>query len=110
MNFEALVTSTGPADVAATVGVPHDGSSSRSVFHTVSPVSALSAIRNDSASVSHWTLAMPVQITGEPAGPPSSLGMSYAPTVPLPSSTPHRKLPSTSYAYPPCDPNHATTI
>src|SRR5688500_20362287 len=39
-NLEALVTSTGPAGVMATVGVPHEGSSSRSVFQTVVPVLA----------------------------------------------------------------------
>src|SRR4029453_18177252 len=51
MKLDALVTSSAPADVVATVGVPHDGSSSRSVFQTISPVSALSAGRNESALV-----------------------------------------------------------
>src|SRR6476469_1016715 len=36
-KFDAFVTRIGPALVSATVGDPHDGSSSRSVFHTVSP-------------------------------------------------------------------------
>src|SRR5258706_10323947 len=40
MKFDAFVTSSGPAEVIATVGVPQDGSSLRSVFQTVSPVSA----------------------------------------------------------------------
>src|SRR6188768_3436158 len=31
MKFDAFVMSSGPADVIATVGVPHDGSSLRSV-------------------------------------------------------------------------------
>src|SRR6267378_6170138 len=34
MKFDAFVTSSGPAGVNATVGVPQDGSSLRSVFHT----------------------------------------------------------------------------
>src|SRR5687768_12604798 len=49
MKFDALVTSTGPLAVSAIVGVPHDGSSSRAVFHTVSPVPALTAMTNESA-------------------------------------------------------------
>ncbi len=53
MKFEALVTSSGPAAVIATVGVPHEGNSSRSVFQTVLPVAASSASRNESACVSH---------------------------------------------------------
>src|SRR4029079_8488197 len=52
MKFDALVTRIGPALVCATVGDPHDGNSSRSVFHTVSPVVALNAIRNESTCVS----------------------------------------------------------
>ena len=76
MKFDALVTSSGPADVVATVGVPHDGSSSRSVFHTVSPVSAFSASRNESACVSHWRMTRPFQMIGELAGPHSNVGMS----------------------------------
>ena len=35
-----MVTSRGPTAVAATVGVPHDGSSARAVFHAISPVAA----------------------------------------------------------------------
>ena len=71
MKFDALVTSSGPAGVATTVGVPHDGSSSRSVFHTVSPVSASSASRNESACVSHCRMTRPFQMIGELAGPHS---------------------------------------
>ena len=76
MKFDALVTSSGPADVIATVGVPQDGSSWRSVFHTVSPVSAFSASRNESACVSHWRMTRPFQMIGELAGPHSYVGMS----------------------------------
>ena len=76
MKFDALVTSSGPADVIATVGVPHDGSSSRSVFHTVSPVAALSASTNESACVSHCRMTRSFQMIGELAGPHSNVGMS----------------------------------
>src|SRR5262245_55440585 len=47
IKFDALVASTGPAAVSTTVGVPHEGSSSRFVFHTVSPVSAFRAVMNE---------------------------------------------------------------
>src|SRR5690242_17347341 len=110
MYFDAFVTSTGPFFVAATVGVPHEGCSSRSVFQTVSPVSAFNAIRNESACVSHCRMTRSFQIIGELAGPHSYVGMSYAPTFTRPRSIFQRGLPSTSYAYTPCDPNHATTI
>ena len=76
MKFEALVMSSGPALVVTTVGVPHDGSSLRSLFQTVSPVSALSAIRNESACVSHCTITRSFQMIGELAGPHSNVGMS----------------------------------
>jgi hypothetical protein len=76
MKFDALVTSTGPAEVCATVGVPHEGISSRSVFHTVFPVAASSASRNESACVSHWRMTRLFQMTGELAGPHSYVGMS----------------------------------
>src|SRR6185503_19395911 len=80
-NFDALVTRTGPAGVAATVGEPQDGNSSRSVFHTVSPVSAFTASRNESACVSICTITRPFQMMGELAGPHSNAGRSYAPRV-----------------------------
>ena len=79
-----------------TVGVPHDGSSSRSVFHTVWPVSAFSAMRNESACVSHWMMTRSFQMIGELAGPHSNVGMSYAPMSTRPRSTFHRKFPATS--------------
>src|SRR4030095_11584026 len=56
MKFDAFVTSSGPADVFTTVGVPHEGSSSRSVFQTVLPVAASRASRNESVCVSHCTI------------------------------------------------------
>src|SRR5262245_41774466 len=71
MKFDALVTSSGPVAVAATVGVPHDGSSLRAVFQTVSPVSALRARRNESAWVSHCRMTRPSHRIGELAGPHS---------------------------------------
>src|SRR6185436_17247958 len=43
IKLEAFATSSGPADVVAIVGVPHEGSSSRTVFQTVLPVFASSA-------------------------------------------------------------------
>src|SRR5580765_761333 len=95
-KFDALVRSSGPAAVIATVGVPHDGSSWRSVFHTVSPVSTFSAITNESACVSHCRMTRPFQMIGELAGPHSNVGMSYAPRSMRPRSTFHRKLPLTS--------------
>src|SRR5262245_20050145 len=98
MKLEAFVTSCGPDAVTATVGVPHDGSSSRDVFHTVSPVSAFSASRNESACVSHWTMTRPFQMIGELAGPHSNVGMSYAPMFTRPRSTFQRNVPSTPYA------------
>src|SRR5262245_36268001 len=98
MKFDALVTSCGPDEVTAIVGVPHDGSSSRVVFHTVSPVSAFTASRNESACVSHWTMTRPFQMIGELAGPHSNVGMSYAPRFTRPRSTFHRNVPLTSYA------------
>ena len=96
MKFDAFVTSSGPADVIATVGVPQDGSSLRSVFHTVAPVSALSASMNESVCVSHWRMTRPFQMIGELAGPHSNVGMSYAPMSTRPRSTFHRKVPSRS--------------
>jgi len=76
MKFEALVTSTGPAPVSATVGVPHEGSSSRSVFQSMSPVAALSAIRNESTCVSTCRMTRSSQMIGELAVPHSYDGMS----------------------------------
>ena len=76
MKFDALVTSSGPAVVVTMVGVPHDGNSCRSVFHTVSPVSAFSASRNESVCVSHCTITRSFQMIGELAGPHSYDGMS----------------------------------
>jgi hypothetical protein len=110
MKFDALVTSSGPAAVTATVGVPHEGSSRRSVFHTVSPVLSSSATMNESACVSHWRMTRPFQMIGELAGPHSKVGMSYAPMLTRPRSTFQRKVPFMSYAWTPCEPNHATTM
>ena len=42
-----------PAGVVTTVGVPHDGSSSRIVFHTTSPVRAFRAAMNEPFCWSH---------------------------------------------------------
>ena len=109
-KFDAFVTRIGPAGVIATVGVPHDGISSRSVFQTVSPVSAFTASRNESACVSIWMMTRPFQMIGELAGPHSNDGMSYAPTSMRPRSTFHRNCRSTSKACRPFDPNHATTM
>ena len=53
MKFEALVTSMGPDVVWTTVGVPQDGNSVLSVFHTVSPVSAFNAMMKESDWLSH---------------------------------------------------------
>src|SRR5437870_3960326 len=71
MKLDAFVTSCGPADVVTTVGVAHDGSSSRSVFHTVLPVLASRARMNESVCVSHWRMTRSFQIIGELAGPHS---------------------------------------
>ena len=76
MKFDAFVTSSGPDIVAATVGVPHDDSSSRDVFQTISPVSSLSASTNESVCVSHCRITSPFQMIGELAGPHSYVGMS----------------------------------
>ena len=65
------VLKVSPAGVVTTVGVPHEGNSSRSVFQTVSPVSASSASRNESACVSHCMITSPFQMIGELAGPHS---------------------------------------
>src|SRR6187455_2293540 len=75
-KFDAFVISSGPALVFTIVGVPHDGSSCRSVFQTVAPVSALSASRNESVCVSHCTITRPFQTIGELAGPHSYDGRS----------------------------------
>ena len=58
MKFDALVTSSAGASPCAgyTVGVAHDGSSLRAVFHTVSPVRMSAASTNDSFCVSHCTI------------------------------------------------------
>src|SRR5688500_2986406 len=92
-----------------TVGVLHEGISSRSVFQTCSPVSADSASTNDSSCVSTWTITRPSQITGELAGPHSTVAAPAAPTLMRPMSTFHNGVPSTVYAWRPCDPNQATT-
>ena len=70
------MTSSAPFDVVATVGVPHDGSSSRSVFQTTRPVAASSATRNESACVSHCRITRSFQMIGELAVPHSKLGTS----------------------------------
>src|SRR5882724_10013987 len=87
MKLDAFATRTGPTDVIATVGVPHDGSSSRSVFHTVLPVSASRAKMNESLWVSHCRMTRLFQMIGGLAGPHSYVGMSYAPRSSRPSST-----------------------
>src|SRR5688572_5217972 len=110
MKFEAFVTSSGPPSVNATVGLPQDGNSSRAVFHTVSPVSALSASTNESRCVSHCRITRPFQIIGELAGPHSYVGMSYAPMSTRPRSTCHSGRPLTSHACTPSEPNQATTM
>src|SRR5262245_48502796 len=107
MKFDALVTSSGPVEARATVGLPHDGISSRDVFHTISPVSACSAITNESACVSHCRMTRPFQMIGELAGPHSYVGMSYAPMSTRPISTAHNGCPLTSNAYTPSEPNQA---
>src|SRR4030095_5191841 len=87
MKFEALVTSTGPVSVVTIVGVPQDGSSSRSVFQTVFPVAAFRASRKESVCVSHCRITRLFQIIGELAGPHSYVGMSYGPRYQPPPAT-----------------------
>src|ERR1043165_5202125 len=106
MKFDAFATSSSPFDVGATVGVPHEGISSRFVFHTARPVSALKAMMNESVCVSHWRITRSFQMIGELAGHHSYVGMPQAPMSTLPRFTFHKNLPFTSYAYTPCDPNH----
>src|ERR1044072_855969 len=110
MRCGAFAMSSSPFVVVATVGVPHEGISSRLVFQTALPFSALKAMMNESVCVSHWSITRSFQMMGELAGPHSYVGMSYAPRSRRPRSTFHKGLPLTSYAYKPCDPNHATTI
>src|SRR5215217_3286410 len=110
MKFEAFAMSSSPFEVLATVGVPHEGISSRLVFQAARPVSALKAIMNESVCVSHCSITRSFQMIGELAGPHSYVGMSYAPRSRRPRSTFQRGLPLTSKAYKPCDPNHATTM
>src|ERR1044072_9185723 len=98
MKFEALATSSSPYEVVATVGVPHEGISSRLVFQTALPVFASKAMMNESACVSHWTITRSFQMMGELAGPHSYVGMSYAPMSTRPMFTFHKSLPFTSYA------------
>src|SRR4029450_9245569 len=93
MKFDALVTSSGPAAVIATVGVPHDGNSSRGVFQIVLPVSMSRGGTEGSACVSHCRTTSPFQMIGELAGPHSYVGMSYAPISTRPGSTCHNGLP-----------------
>src|SRR5215213_1049125 len=76
IKFDAFAISSSPFEVVATVGVPHDGISSRSVFQTVSPVLALSARMNESVWVSHCTITRSFQMMGELAEPHSKVGMS----------------------------------
>src|ERR671912_823771 len=96
MNVEPFVTSSGPDAAVTTVGVPHDGSSSRAVFHTVSPVRASSASTKASVWVSHCSNTRSFEMMGELAGPHSYDGMSYAPMSTRPRSTDHRGRPATS--------------
>jgi hypothetical protein len=60
-----FATSSAPAGVSITVGVPHDGISSRDVFHTSRPSSTSYAARNESLPASHWTITVPRQRIGE---------------------------------------------
>src|SRR6185436_8169984 len=110
MKFEALAMSSSPFEVVATVGVPHEGISSRFVFQTARPVFASKAMMNESVCVSHWSITRSFQMMGELAGPHSYVGMSYAPMSTRPMFTFQRNFPLTSYAYTPSDPNHATTM
>src|SRR5262245_27063557 len=110
MKFDAFVTSSGPAEASATVGLPHDGISSREVFQTISPDPASTAMTNESVCVSHCRKTSPFQIIGELAGPHSYDGMSYAPMSTRPMSSDQSGCPFTSNAYTPSEPNHATTM
>jgi hypothetical protein len=55
MKLAPLVTSSARGGPGTTVGVPHEGSSSRSVRHSCLPVAASIAGRKSSPWVSHWT-------------------------------------------------------
>src|SRR6187551_2903991 len=71
-KFAPFTTSSAPFAVLTTVGLLHDGPSSRTVLHTCSPVSTENATRNESSRVSTCRITRPSQITGELAAPHST--------------------------------------
>src|SRR6185503_19373192 len=110
MKLGALVTNSLPRGPATTVGVAHDGSSARAVFHRLHPVFRSKACTNEPPCTSHCTITRPSSMIGELALPHSYSGKSYAPALRTPTSCFHRSAPFMSYAYRPCEPKKATTV
>jgi len=71
MNLVACVTSSALPPISATVGVGHDGISSRSVRQTGSPSLARKAAMNEPFWMSHCTITRSFQRIGELATPHS---------------------------------------
>src|ERR671912_2826331 len=70
-HCEALVTISVRFEFFHTVGVLHDGISSRGVAHTREPSSRLYAAMNESRLRSNWRTTSPSWITGELPNPHS---------------------------------------
>ena|SRR5437764_2730684 len=92
----ALVTSSVRFELAHTVGVLHDGISSRGVAHTCDPSSRLYAAMNESLLRSNWRNTSPSWTTGELPKPHSySRSMAKLESIALRSRF-HSSLPSKS--------------
>ena len=65
------VTSSVWPSISMTVGVPHDGISSRLVRHACLPVCTSNAATNEFCWMSHWTMTRFFQMIGELAAPHS---------------------------------------
>src|SRR5206468_652838 len=68
---EAFVTISVRRPFRQTVGLLHDGISSRGVDHTREPSSRLYAAMNESLLRSHWRITSPSWMTGELPNPHS---------------------------------------
>src|SRR5262249_15620409 len=68
-NFVALVTTSVRFGPTTTVGVPHDGISSRGVCHNVVPSFKAYAAMNEFLPTSHWTITRSSKMTGDEPNP-----------------------------------------
>src|SRR5689334_6780571 len=68
-NLVALVTTSVRSGPTITVGVPHEGTSSRGVFQIGLPSASEYAARNEFFPASHWTINRSSKMTGDDPNP-----------------------------------------